>query len=105
MRGSRVKPVRCVRGSFRCWVQLDDIKNIFGIIAVCSEKLQVPGTALNNEHVLHTSVVASTRTVVICDFVGGQCDRALGWDIFSWYGSLVLMCMTHVRMTEMSLST
>ena len=64
MRGSRVKPVRCVRGSFRCLVQLDDIRNIFGIIAVCGEKLQVPGKALN-EHVLHTSVVASTRTGVI----------------------------------------
>ena len=55
-----------MRGSFRCSVHLNDIRNIFGIIAVCGEKLQVPGKALN-EHVLHTSVVASTRT---CDFVG-----------------------------------
>ena len=76
-----------MRGSFRCSVHLDDIRNILGIIMVCGEKLQVPGKALN-EHVLHTSVVASTRTVVICDLVGGQCDRAL-WDGTYFHGMVL----------------
>ena len=57
-----------MRGSFRCSVHLDDIRNISGAIAVCGQKLQVPGKALN-EHVLHTSVKHQLG-LVICDFVG-----------------------------------